>query len=876
MLWLTKLNLRLRALFQRRALDRQLNRELAFHLAEQTAEYLAQGMSPSEAELAARRLFGPVAALHEQCRDERRTRWLEDLMQDAQFALRSFAKSPAFTLVAVLTLALGIGANTAFFSAAYGIMFRPLPFPSPDRLIDLDDGIAGVGSVTALRALARAVDWAGYYPASELNLQLGGESSKITATAVTSNLLRVLQVAPARGRWFTAGEENFGQHRYAVLSDRAWRERFAEDPAILGQTITLNEEPFEIIGIMPANFAFPSANTELWVPIHMDARSLGYMWGDNDLWPIGRLREGMSLAAAQGELRPVIDRIRPMFPWRMPDAWGTGAQAVLHSKALVKDVQPKLFALSAASLLLLLIACGNVANLLLARAMRREREFAMRQALGAHWSRLIRQLLTENLVLVLIGGAVGLAVAAAILRALPLLLPKDTPRLAEIGPDPALVLAAVASMLLTVILFSVAPMLLLLRQRRESVAGRAVTASTRASRLSLALFGVELALATTLLIGAGLMGRTLWQLANVDSGIRAASLVAARISVGPSRCGKAEHCWATLENINRTLLENPVVRRVNWADNAPLDQNLSAVAVEIEDHPKPPGAPAYVLWRTEATPGYFPALGIRLRSGRLFTAADRPGAAPVIIISQATAQRFWPNESAIGKRIRTLSELQWRTVVGVVSDVAQYSLTGFPSWVDGVEYFSLAQKLPIDAGNIELTVFLESSQPQAPVTWQASLHQRFPDIVISHVKSLAAIRTDSVSNQRSTALLLGLFAVLGLLLGIAGVYGVISHRAQQRTREMGIRLALGASANQVVGMVLQETLLVSFLGAATGVLAAFGLSRFLSSLLFGVTARDVTTLTICPLVLLTAALLAAAVPAQRASRTDPALTFREE
>jgi len=873
MLWFTQLSLRLRALFQRQALDGQLNREMEFHLAEQKEEFLGQGMSAAEAEAAARRLFGPVASLREQCRDERRTRWLEDLLQDAQFAGRSFAKSPGFTMVAVLTLALGMGANTAFLSAAYGILFRPLPFPQPERLIDLDDGIAGVGPVMALRAMARAVDYAGYYPDSELNVQLGGESSKITATPVTANLLRVLQVFPARGRWFTKSEENLGRHRYAVLSDRSWRNRFRADPAVLGRTVSLNEEPYEIVGIMPAGFAFPSSNTELWIPIHADARNLGYMWGDADLWPIGRLRQGMTLAGAQAELRPVIDRIRPMFPWRMPDAWGSGAAAVPHSKQLVKDVQPKLFALTIASLLLLLIACGNVANLLLARAIRREREFAMREALGAHWSRLIRQLLTENLVLVLFGGAAGLAAAAAILKALPFLLPRDTPRLAEIAADTTLVLAALGSMLITVILFSVAPMILLLRQR-ESVAGRAVTSSKRTSRMSLALIGLELALATTLLIGAGLMGRTLWQLASVDAGVHATNLVTARVWAGPSRCGTAEHCWATLQEIDRTLLAETAVRRVNWADAAPLDQSLAAVAVDIEDHPKPPGAPAYVLWRTLATPGYFPTLGIRLRAGRLFTDADRRGTAPVIIISQATARRFWPNESAIGKHIRTLSELQWRTVVGVVADVAQYSLAGFPSWVDGVEYCSLAQGMPIDAGNIELTLFAES--PQARVTWPVLLRQRFPDIAVTRIKSLGAIRTESVSDRRSTAWLLGLFAVLGLLLGVAGVYGVISHRAQQRTREMGIRLALGASAQQVVGMVLQESLLVSTLGAASGVVAAFGLSRFLSSLLFGVTAHDAITLTFCPLALLMAALLAAALPAQRAARTDPALTLREE
>lgn len=877
MLWLSRLSLRLRSLRDGTKLDQQLGQELAFHLAEQKAEYVSRGMSEAEAEAAARRLFGPVTAIGEKCRDERRTRWLEDLVQDTQYAVRSFAHSRAFTLVAVLTLALGIGANAAFFSVAYGILFRPLPYPSPERLIDMEDGIAGVGPVTTLRAMSRTAEYAGTLADfDEINLQMAGEASKMRATSATWNLLRVLRVAPLHGRWFVQDEEQNGHNRCAVLSERTWRNRFGADPAILGRTIILNEEPFEIIGVMPVGFAFPSAETELWIPIQMDAQNVGYMWGDNNLWPIGRLRDGMTLASAQAELEPLIQRIRPLFPWRMPDAWGSGATVVLHSKSLVKDVQPKLFALSASALLLLLIACGNVANLLLARATRREREFAMREALGARRSRLIRQLLTENFVLVAMGGSIGLAAAAVIVKCVPLLLPKDTPRLADLSPDPTLLLAAAASMLVTVTLFSITPVLLLLRQQRESVAGRAMPASKRTSRISLGLMGLELALATTLLIGAGLMGRTLWRLAHVDPGVHATNLVSARISAGPSRCGNPDRCWALLQDIDRTLLAQPGVRSVNWADAAPLDQQLSAVSSEIEDHPKPAAAPAYVLWRTLATPGYFRALGISLRAGRVFRDADRRGSPLVVVISEATAKRFWPHESAIGKRLRTLSYKQWRTVIGVVSDVAHYSLTGFPSWIDGVEYFALAQDLAHLGKNVQLTVFIQSSRSETAATLQAAVRQHFPDVIVSHVGSLGKLRSESVSNQRSTTALLTLLAGLGLLLGVAGVYGVISHRAQQRRREVGIRLALGASARQVFSMVLWETLLVSLAGTMAGIATAFGLGRFLSSLLFGVTAHDTATLTICPIVLLTAALLAAAVPAQRVSRTDPALTLRED
>jgi predicted permease len=472
---------------------------------------------------------------------------------------------------------------------------------------------------------------------------------------------------------------------------------------------------------------------------------------------------------------------------------------------------------------------------------------------------------------------VGLLTSALILQLLPLLLPKDTPRLHEIVPDPHLLLVAAASMLLTVVFFSAAPVIRLSWLRRESLVGRATTASKRTSGISLALVGFELALATMLLIGAGLMSQTLRQLARVDSGVHATGIAVARISAGPSRCGTPERCWALVQDVNQTLIGLPGVRSVNWSNLAPLDKEFSAVSVDVQDHLVSPGAPAFVFWQTAATPGYFQALGIPLRAGRFFTDADRTGAAPVMIISESAARRFWPTESAIGKRIHPMSNKEWRTVVGVVADVAQYSLTGFPSWVDGVQYVPLAQALPRVAQSIQLTMFVESSQLQAVVTTLPfAVRRRFSDVVISGISSLERIRFESVTDQRSTAWLLGLFAALGLSLGVAGVHGVIAHRAAQRTREIGIRMAMGATTPKVVVMVVREMLLVSFAGCAAGIAAALGLSRFLQSLLFGVTAHDTVAFAIFPAVLLAVAMLAATIPAWRASRIDPALTLREE
>jgi predicted permease len=876
MLLLARVRLRIRSLLRRGSLDEALNAELAFHLAQLKEENMALGMDEAEAEAAARRAFGSIAVVEEECRDQRRTLCLDDLVKDMRFACRSFRKSPSFTLAAVLTLALGIGANTAFFSTAYGIIFRPLPYRAPDRLVDLEGGFGGIGPVTSLRDISRAADYAGY-SSNELNLELSGEARRARAAAATWNLARVLGVAPLRGRWFEEAEERSGHHRVAVLSDPAWRTFFEADPLVVGRRIVLNEEAFEVVGVMPPGFAFPSPETEIWIPIRLDPRRVGYMWGAMNLSPIGRLRDGVALAAAQAELGPAINRVRGMFPWRMPDEWGRGVQVVLLGEALAKDVRAKLFALSAAALLLLLIACGNVANLLLARGVQRQREFVMREALGASRSRLFRQWLTENLILAAAGGMAGLLAATLILKALPLLLPSNTPRLHEAVADPSLVLAGAISMLLTIVLFSAAPMLRLWKLPREPLVGKAMTSSARASRLSLALMGVELSLATALLIGAGLMGRTLWELTKVDSGVQVSSVVSARVSAGPGRCGRPERCLALLEDLGHALLALPGARSVSWANHAPLDKQVSAVSVDIQDHPKPPGAPSYVMWQTAVTPGYFQALGIQPRAGRRFSEGDRGGATAVIMISESTAKRFWPNESAIGKRIRPVADKHWRTVIGVAADVEQHSLTGFPSWIDGVQYVPLAQALPQVSQSIQLAVFIESTEPQATAAALTSaIQQRFSGVVVSRVALLEAIRSESIVDQRSTAWLLALLAALGLFLGVVGVHGVISHRAAQRTREIGIRMALGATSGKVIGMALRETLLVSLIGSAAGVAAALVMSRFLESLLFGVATYDIAAFAVCPSVLLAAALLAAIVPALRASRTDPALTLREE
>ena len=874
MLWLDRLRLRIRSIVRRSTLERDLDQELQFHMVEQKVEFMSRGLTDSEAELAVRRSFGNAAVVAEQCRDQRRSRWFEDLAGDTRFACRTLRRAPGFTWAAVATLALGIGANLVFFSAAYGVLFRPLPYPEPDRLVELDLGFGGVGPTTALRELSGFVDYAGYLANVETTAQLGGEAIRLRTASVTWNLAPVLGVAPVMGRWFDASEERAGNRRAVVVSHRMWQERLGGDSGVLGRQILLNEEPFEVVGVMPPGFAFPALATEAWTPIRIDPSSRGHMWGDLNLWPIGRLRKGTTLSAGQAELRPIVDRIRPMFPWRMPDAWGTSSTLILHSAALVKDSRPKLLALAAASLLLLVIACGNVANLLLSRWVRRAREFAVREALGAGRGRLFRQVITENAILAGLGGVVGIAVAGALLNALPVFL-GEVPRLQELGVGPDAALVAIATVMITFAVLSVAPILRSKLLRGQLVSSGRNTSVRRSNRIALALASLQLALATALLIGAGLMGRTLWQLANVDSGIRANRVTTGTVSLGASRCATADRCWAFLQDLNATLGAVPGVRSVNWSNGIPLVKQTSAMSVDVQDHPKEPGAPAFVLWHSTTTPGYFGALGIPLRTGRLFSDADTSTSLPVAIISESTAKRFWPKESPLGKTIRPVSGKVGRIVVGVVADVAHYSLDGFPSWIDGVQYVPFEQAPPRSAKTVQLSVFIEAAAIRS-AEFHSAIRKRFPDVVVSDLRSIGEVRDASVSNRSSTAWLLSLLAGLGLLLGVVGVYGVLTQRAAQRTREMGIRIALGAAAGEIASIVLREALLVGVVGSFTGVLVALGLSRCLRALLFGIAENDPVSYLVGPGILVATALLAAGVPAYRASQVDPVQTLRSE
>lgn len=849
MLFLNRLRLRLRSIFGRDSLDDALTSEMEFHLAEQKAELIAEGYSERDAELEARRRFGHVPSLREQAREKRRTLWVTDLFTDVAYTFRVLRKSPAFALVAILTLALGIGANSAFFATAHGVLFRPLPYAEPERLVQVEDGVSGVGPVLALRKLSKTVDYAGYFAPADQNLQRGGEAIRARVSVTTGNLASVLGVAPRLGRWFTVEEGK----RVAVLSEQLWRNRFGAAPDVLGQQLLLNEKPYSIIGVMPGSFAFPSVQAEVWIPVDPDPRRLGEVWGTGGFMAVGRLLPGLTIGAAQSEIRPLAAAVRRLYPWPMPDAYGASSRMVLMEEATSRGVRPKLLVLAAATLLLLLIACGNVGNLLLARGVARRREFLMREALGASRMRLLRQLLTENLTLVLLGGVGGLAIAWLIHEALPHLFPSDTPRMSELAANPMLFTGALCSMLLTILLFTAAPLV----------------SAFRPTRISLGLIAGQMALATTLLIGAGLMGHTLWQLAQTDSGIHAASLTSARISAGPSRCDNRERCLALMQSIEAAIASQPGVRAMHWSNGVPLSKDFFAVASAIEGHPRAPREPAFVLWNTSVTPGYFGGLGIALLEGRGFLPSDRAGAQLVTVISRSMANRFWPGESAIGKHVRPVYDPQWRTVVGVVADANLYSLAGYPSYIDGVQFLPLAQSMP---QTLRLALLIETNSNQ----WLDALHAQYPDIVISQVATLREVRAESVADQRSTAALLGLFAVLGLVLGIAGVHGVIAHRAAQRTREIGIRLALGATAPQVVRMVTGETLAVSILGIGIGAFAAWGLSRYLKTLVFGISTHDPLAFTLSPILLLVAAMIAAAVPAWKATRTDPSITLRSQ
>ena len=872
---------------RRKQILSELGADIREHIERETEDNIARGLPPEEARRLAFLKFGNIAQIKEDTRRVWTLVWLEQLARDVRFALRTFRKSPAFTAVAVLTLALGIGANSSIFSLVNSILLRQLPYHEPQCLVALTsdsgwDDVFPQGAIVAMQAKLKTMDIAGFSTTEKLNLTGAGEPVRLQGAAISANLFSLLSVQPELGRIFIASEDQPGRDNLLILSDALWRQKFGANPNVIGQSVALGGIPRQIVGIMPPNFQLTSAKAQFWIPLHLDSRNIGNYWGSGFMPVIGRLRPGATLAQARAEIRALVPQLRRMFPWQMPDALWADAGVISLQQSLVGNVSAKLLILLASVAFVLLIACANVANLLLARAAVRRREMAVRAALGASRSRILRQLLIESTVLSLAGAALGMFLAFTGLQWLKAILPADTPRLASVSLDWRVIAFTAAIGILTGITFGFAPALHASKiDLTDSLktGSQQASASNASRRLRNALAIAEIAVAMLLVIGAGLLLRSLWALSHVNPGFRTESIISARVTPNQSFCAQFAPCLNFYNGLLARVRALPGVTDAAAVSMLPLRLENRAFAAEVEDHPRDPRQPAPVLLETAITPGYLRLMGIPLLRGRAFTSADMaPGAPQVALITAATANNFWPHENPIGKHIGFVYQKLSITVVGVVGDVSEADLAcKWPDWVSGSIYEPYGngrgKLLPTE---MSIVVRTKGSQARLAEEIRKAAASLNPEAPVSDVRTLRELVSESMEAPRSTLALFAIFAALALALGAIGIYGVVSYSVAQRTAEFGMRMALGAQRRDILRLILSHAARIALIGVGIGLAGAFAVTRLMSSLLYGISPGDPLTFASVAILLAGVTLTAAYIPARRAVKVDPVVALRYE
>ena len=786
--------------------------------------------------------------------------------------MRSLARRPGYALAVIITLTLGIGANTAIFSVADALLFRPPPYPRPTELVSVWGH--SMGERATLRTRTHSFANLAAYAAWQMNV--GDDQNVIRADGadVSDNFFATLGVNPVRGRTFAPGANAAGARGEVVLGDALWRSQFGGDTAVVGRTILVQGAPRVVIGIMPPDFHFPSLDTKLWINVAFDPRDVGTYWGWYKYTFVGRLKPGVSLSAGRGDVHSVAPVMRHDNPlWDPGPAYGADATITPLQTMLAGPARTTMLVLLGVVLTLMLIACANVANLVFVRSIGRLREFSLRAALGCTRARMVRQLVTENLTLAGVGGAFGALAAWNGVRALRAALPPQIPRTAVIGVDGRVLGFAAALTVLSGLLFGLVPALRATWPGRAAgiVSGRNPSPSAGHNRVAGALTIAQLALAVVLVAGAGLLLRSFDALRGVDPGFAADRVLAARVTLPTAAYPYSQKSVTFFETLLDGLERAPGVTSAAAVNRPPLRGPVYGTAIRVEGqfedvkHSLPDIAHAQTV-----TPRYFEAMGIRLVRGRAFTSGDRADAAPVAIVSASVAKKFWPGQDAVGKRIGQPYASPWITIVGVAEEVQQDSLSGRNEMT---VYRPLAQ-----APDDDMTIVVRTTQDPAAfaATVRSAVARLDRGTPVSDVRPMRAVVSASLARARFTAALLGGFAALALLLGAVGIYGVIAFTVAQRTREFGVRIALGATSGSLLRDVLARGAVLGGTGVALGVVAALGVTRVLANLLYGVGARDAVTLVGAPVLLFAVALLATWLPSRRAVRADPLVALRGE
>jgi putative ABC transport system permease protein len=877
---LSNLMTRIRALLRRSEMERELDEELRHHIEQQIEQNIRMGMSPEEARSGARKAFGGVEQAKEQSRDARGVRWLEEIWQDLRYGAHMLLKNPGFTLIAVITLALGIGANAAIFSVVNAILLRPLPFKESDRLVWL----YGV-QPQLKRANHSPADFLDYQAQNRsfeqmaafrnLSFTLTGEDrpERIDGRIVTANYFSLLGIEPALGRNFMPKDGEAGAGRVVLLSHNFWQRRFNGDPKTIGKSLILNGEGATVIGVLPPGFKDDESN--LWVnPRRIipdfatgSRADLITVRNNNYLRVIARLKPGVTLPQAQTDINTITARLQQQYPNTNAVR---GVQIVPLLERVVGDLQPTLLILFGAVGLVLLIACANVANLMLVRATTRQKEIAIRAALGADRWRILRQLLTESVLLASLSGICGWLIAIWGVDLIVSLSPANTPRLSEIRLDSPVFIFTLAVSLLTGLIFGLIPAMTaskfsLTETLKEGGRSAATGISRHRARRSLVI--AEVTIALIVITGAGLLLRSFDKLQTVNPGFDPDKLTTQLVWMSEAKYLTPSISRGFIKELNDRLTTLPGLEGVAIANDLPILGTDSRTSFEIEG--RQPAGEALQIGRHAVSKGYFQAMRIPLRAGREFTERDDEKAPQVIVINETAAQIIWPGADAVGKRLRLFGQ-DWAEVIGVVGDVKHDGLHQPPymhAYLSNLQF-----PWPV------LRVALRSNLDQASLITSVQREIRAIDAnqPLSNIITMDEILADSVGTRRLAMSLFSLFAVTALLLTAIGLYGVMAYSVSQRTREMGIRIALGAQTGNVLRLVVKQGMILALIGVVLGLSTSFAMTRLMRTMLYEVSATDPVTFIFAPVLIGVVALLACWIPARRAAKVDPIVALRNE